>query len=143
MAKSSAVLASLGEVKSTLSGLINRHSELKKKIGEINGQIEALQNMPLSLDDYCSFIPGFIQSFGAGVFSSLKRSMANEYNHSEGNSESWGALEKENGEITGISRLLGLSGLPKTDDTNLEIIRYFCFFFPDIVSERIIETLKK
>ncbi|WP_420064107.1 hypothetical protein [Pectobacterium colocasium] len=140
MTKSSKTIDSLGEVKTTLSELLNKKKTLIDKISDINLQIGKLQAMPMSLDDYCTFIPDFINRFGSDVFSSLKRSMTRLNN--EGNSETWGNLEKENGEIVGLTRLLGFSGLAKSDDNNLEILRYLCFLFPDEITGKVIEALK-
>ncbi|POD94216.1 hypothetical protein BV924_16425 [Pectobacterium odoriferum] len=142
MAKSSKIIDSLSEVKATLSEYLNKKEKLKNKINDINLRIGELQSMPMSLDDYCTFIPDFINRFGSNVFSSLKRSMTNSYNNSEGNSEAWGNVEKENGEVVGLTRLLGFSGLAKSDDNNLEILRYLCFLFPDEIAGKVIEALK-
>ncbi|MGK3419598.1 hypothetical protein ACSLNL_27175, partial [Escherichia coli] len=42
------------------------------RIGEINSEITTLQDMPLSLNDYCSFIPEYIERFGQEEYQSFK-----------------------------------------------------------------------
>ncbi|EPW5944236.1 hypothetical protein ACWNDH_004454, partial [Yersinia enterocolitica] len=122
--------------------LNEQKEKLSRRIGDINGEITALQDMPLSLNDYCSFIPEYIERFGQEEYQLFKRALCNG-SGSEGNAERWGNLESENGDISGLFRLVGLGGNVSPADTGMAVMRKLCFFFPDVVATRLTETLKK
>ncbi|EGD4967781.1 hypothetical protein DTZ21_25920, partial [Escherichia coli] len=63
----------LNAVKNNLASLNEQKEKLSRRIGDINGEITALQDMPLSLNDYCSFIPEYIERFGQEEYQSFKR----------------------------------------------------------------------
>ena len=132
----------LSAVKNNLASLNEQKENLSRRIGEINGEITTLQDMPLSLNDYCSFIPEYIARFGQEEYQSFKRALCND-SGSEGNAERWGNLENENGDISGLFRLVGLGGNVSPADTGMAVMRKLCFFFPDVVATRLTEALKK
>ena len=136
------LIEALNAVKNNLASLNEQKEKLSRRIGEINGEITALQDMPLSLNDYCSFIPEYIERFGQEEYQSFKRNLCNG-SGSEGNAERWGNLESENGDISGLFRLVGLGGNISPADTGMAVMRKLCFFFPDVVATRLTETLKK
>ena len=136
------LIEALNAVKNNLASLNEQKEKLSRRIGDINGEITALQDMPLSLNDYCSFIPEYIERFGQEEYQSFKRALCNS-SVSEGNAERWGNLESENGDISGLFRLAGLGGNVSPADTGMAVMRKLCFFFPDVVATRLTETLKK
>ncbi|WP_249415244.1 hypothetical protein [Enterobacter hormaechei] len=99
----------LNAVKNNLASLNEQKEKFSRRISEINGEITVLQDMPLSLDDYCSFIPEYIDRFGKKEYERFKHELCvNSY--STGNKENWGNIENENGDILGLGRLTGLGG---------------------------------
>ncbi|MFR4487995.1 MAG: hypothetical protein ACLT78_16505, partial [Escherichia coli] len=136
------LIEALNAVKNNLASLNEQKEKLSRRIGEINGEITALQDMPLSLNDYCSFIPEYIERFGQEEYQSFKRALCNG-SGSEGNAERWGNLESENGDISGLFRLVGLGGNVSPADTGMAVMRKLCFFFPDVVATRLTGALKK
>ena len=136
------LIEALNAVKNNLASLNEQKEKLSRRISEINGEITTLQDMPLSLNDYCSFIPEYIERFGQEEYQSFKRNLCNG-SGSEGNAERWGNLESENGDISGLFRLAGLGGNVSPADTGMAVMRKLCFFFPDVVATRLTETLKK
>ena len=136
------LIEALNAVKNNLTSLNEQKEKLSRRIGDINGEITALQDMPLSLNDYCSFIPEYIERFGQEEYQLFKRALCNG-SGSEGNAERWGNLESENGDISGLFRLVGLGGNVSPADTGMAVMRKLCFFFPDVVATRLTEALKK
>lgn len=136
------LIEALNAVKNNLASLNEQKEKLSRRIGEINGEITVLQDMPLSLNDYCSFIPEYIERFGQEEYQSFKRALCNG-SGSEGNAERWGNLENENGDISGLFRLVGLGGNVSPADTGMAVMRKLCFFFPDVIATRLTEVLKK
>lgn len=136
------LIEALNAVKNNLASLNEQKEKLSRRISEINGEITTLQDMPLSLNDYCSFIPEYIERFGQEEYQSFKRNLCNG-SGSEGNAERWGNLESENGDISGLFRLVGLGGNISPADTGMAVMRKLCFFFPDVVANRLIEALEK
>ncbi|KAA1045287.1 hypothetical protein [Pseudocitrobacter sp. 73] len=132
----------LDAVKDNLASMNEQKEKLARRIIEIDEEINTLQNMPLSLHDYCSFIPEYIERFGQEEYQSFKRALCN-CSGNEGNAERWGNLENENGDISGLFRLVGLGGNVSPADTGMAVMRKLCFFFPDVVASRLTETLKK
>ncbi|EBA3894124.1 hypothetical protein C3509_19075 [Salmonella enterica] len=135
------LIEALNAVKNNLATLNEKKEKLSHRIGEINSEITSLQDMPLSLNDYCSFIPEYVRRFGQEEFRSLKYTLCSDSGYG-GNKECWGDMENESGDISGPRYLPGLGGLPP-GDTNLAIVRKLCFFFPDVVATRLTEALKK
>ena len=78
-------------------------------IGEINGEITTLRDMPLSLNDYCSFIPEYIGAIRAGKNISHSKLAPFNGSGSEGTPNAGVIWENENGDISGLFRLVGLS----------------------------------
>ena len=136
------LIEALNAVKNNLTSLNEQKEKLSRRIGDINGEITALQDMPLSLNDYCSFIPEYIERFGQEEYQLFKRALCNG-SGSEGNAERWGNLESENGDISGLFRLVGLGGNISPADTGMAVMRKLCFFFPDVVASRLTEALEK
>lgn len=136
------LIEALNAVKNNLTSLNEQKEKLSRRIGDINGEITALQDMPLSLNDYCSFIPEYIERFGQEEYRSFKHALCN-CSGSEGNAERWGNLESENGDISGLFRLVGLGGNISPADTGMAVMRKLCFFFPDVVASRLTEALEK
>ncbi|BDI81162.1 hypothetical protein [Enterobacter hormaechei] len=136
------LIEALNAVKNNLTSLNEQKEKLSRRIGDINGEITALQDMPLSLNDYCSFIPEYIERFGQEEYRSFKHALCNG-SGSEGNAERWGNLESENGDISGLLRLVGLGGNISPADTGMAVMRKLCFFFPDVVASRLTEALEK
>lgn len=136
------LIEALNAVKNNLTSLNEQKEKLSRRISEINGEITTLQDMPLSLNDYCSFIPEYIERFGQEEYQSFKRVLCNS-SGSEGNAERWGNLENESGDISGLFRLVGLGGNISPADTGMAVMRKLCFFFPDVVATRLTEALKK
>lgn len=98
--------------------------------------------MPLSLNDYCSFIPEYIERFGQEEYQSFKRALCNG-SGSEGNAERWSNQESKNGDISSLFRLVGLGGNVSPADTGIAVMRKLYFFFLDVVAIRLTEALKK
>lgn len=136
------LIEALNAVKNNLASLNEQKEKLSRRIGEINSEITTLQDMPLSLNDYCSFIPEYIERFGQEEYQSFKLALCNG-SGSEGNAERWGNLENENGDISGLFRLVGLSGNVPLADVGMTVMRKLRFFFPDVVATRLTEALKK
>ncbi|MFL9138264.1 hypothetical protein AB9E70_03665 [Escherichia coli] len=136
------LIEALNAVKNNLASLNEQKEKLSRRIDDINGEITVLQDMPLSLNDYCSFIPEYIERFGQEEYKSFKRALCNG-SGGEGNTERWGNLENENGDISGLFRLVGLGGNVPPADTGMAVMRKLCFFFPDVVATRLTEALKK
>jgi hypothetical protein len=120
------LIEALNAVKNNLASLNEQKEKLSRRIGDINGEITALQDMPLSLNDYCSFIPEYIERFGQEEYRSFKHALCNG-SGSEGNAERWGNLESENGDISGLFRLVGLGGNISPADTGMAVMRKLCF----------------
>ncbi|HEA3398433.1 TPA: hypothetical protein RVT44_004525 [Escherichia coli] len=136
------LIEALNAVKNNLASLNEQKEKLSRRIGDINGEITALQDMPLSLNDYCSFIPEYIERFGQGEYQSFKYVLCN-CSGNEGNAEQWGRLENDYGDISGLPRLVGLGGNLSPADTGMAVMRKLCFFFPEVVATRLTEALKK
>lgn len=125
--------------KVSLESLYQQEKNLICSIDAFNFAIRDLQDMPLSREDYCSFIPEYIERFGREEYAAFKGQICGDGVY--GRAERWGDLEKENGEIIGLFTLPGLAGLNNFSDGWQQVMRKLCFFFPELVANRLIDVI--
>ncbi|EEW4293828.1 hypothetical protein NZL45_001959 [Escherichia coli] len=123
-------------VQDSLNALLSRRTELLERIEEKNAKIKALRDMPMSLDDFCSFIPHFVKDSGNKAYPALYS-----FNR-EANQMPWSHPENEDGEINPGHFFIRNVGGAESGNTGINFFNKMCFFFPDVVSQRLIEALK-
>ncbi|EBL5123988.1 hypothetical protein NF98_20070 [Salmonella enterica subsp. enterica serovar Rubislaw] len=128
--------AAVNIVSDLTASLKGQKSALEAKIAEKNDAIKKLLDMPMSFDDFCSFIHDYVRQEGEKFYSRLC------YENRERNSVRWGEIENENGDIdTGHFYISG-SGGTLFGDTSIAAFARECFFHPENTVRRLTEKLK-
>ncbi|EBR5509500.1 hypothetical protein B8133_13550 [Salmonella enterica] len=128
--------AAVNIVTDLTASLTEQKAMLEAKIAEKNDAIKKLLDMPMSLDDFCSFIPEFVRMRGESFYSRIG------YENSKNNLMPWGRIENESGKTNlGHYFLSGQSGSFYGDAGIVAFCRE-CFFHPENTAKRLTEKLK-
>lgn len=139
---------SLPSIVSALKALSSRAKALRAKVDTINGQINALSDAPVSLDDFATYLRKWVDRRAAQYGSGLNAAaLVTESRHaSDGNeplnSKSWSELEgyaKAHGNVFSIFHR---SAVIFNQRESL-LIDAFCFFMPDVVFQKLFDQIKK
>lgn len=120
----------INELTDSTKSLMIRKKELEDKISTLNNRINELFNMPLSLDDYCSYIPSFVESCGkpdVGI--------------SGNNKTTWGDCEEKNGEVGAKIKYKRL--VENITVAFSESFYVMCFCHPELITELLTKILKE
>ncbi|EFN6740588.1 hypothetical protein EIF87_24020, partial [Escherichia coli H6] len=110
--------------------LMIRKKELEDKISTLNNRINELFNMPLNLDDYCSYIPSYVENCGKPYI-----------DISGDNKTTWGDCEKENGEIGAKIKYKRL--VENATSAFNDSFYMMCFYHPVVITELLTKILKE
>lgn len=141
----------LDVVKECLGSLLKRKAELETIISEKNTAINQLMSLAVSLNDFCEYIPHFVKEYGRNEFSRMVSEvrggtrgwhyMANIESETKGRHLSLSHFEDEFGNIDTDSLLVGMEG-KIYDNAGINVMKKLCFFFPEIISGKLIELFK-
>ncbi|ECK2140986.1 hypothetical protein FQW43_14400 [Salmonella enterica subsp. enterica serovar Enteritidis] len=116
--------------------LTEQKKKLESQIAEKNDAIQKLLNMPMNLDDFCSFISEHVRIKGDDFYDRLS------YENRESNLMPWGAVESESGEINPSHFYIkGTSGTLYSD-VNMAAFARECFFHPENTVKRLTDKFK-
>ncbi|HCM1915941.1 TPA: hypothetical protein N3A33_001848 [Salmonella enterica subsp. salamae serovar 28:r:e,n,z15] len=116
--------------------LAEQKNKLEAQIAEKNDAIQKLLNMPMNLDDFCSFISEHVRIKGEDFYDRLS------YENRESNLMPWGAVESENGKIApGHFYIKGTSGT-LYGDVNMAAFARECFFHPENTVKRLTDKFR-
>ncbi|EBX9423163.1 hypothetical protein DT160_11910 [Salmonella enterica subsp. enterica serovar Mikawasima] len=116
--------------------LTEQKKKLEAQIAEKNDAIQKLLNMPMNLDDFCSFISEHVRIKGDDFYDRLS------YENRESNLMPWGAIESESGEINPSHFYIkGTSGTLYSD-VNMAAFARECFFHPENTVKRLTDKFK-
>ncbi|EBU8698770.1 hypothetical protein AABH71_003149 [Salmonella enterica] len=130
------VQATASEINNITTSLLGKKSKLETQIAEKNDAIKNLLDMPMSIDDFCSFIPEYVRIRGESYYSRFS------YENREKKLKPWGGIESENGYIdTGYFYISGEGG-NYFSDVNIASFARECFFHPENTAKRLTDKLK-
>lgn len=139
-------------VKDCLDNLLTRKTELETIITEKNRDINRLMSLAVSLNDFCEYIPHFVKEYGKDEFrlmvTNVRQGSYGRHALSNINSEtkdrhlSLRNFEDEKGNIDASGLLTGMAG-GIYNETGTAVMKKLCFFFPDVISEKLIEVFKE
>ncbi|EDZ5416055.1 hypothetical protein GQV58_000077 [Salmonella enterica] len=116
--------------------LTEQKKKLEAQIAEKNDAIQKLLNMPMNIDDFCSFIPEYVRVRGELFYDRFS------YENRNKNLIPWGSIEKENGDIdTGNFYISGEDG-SYFYDAGIASFSRECFFHPENTAKRLTDKLK-
>ncbi|HAF2130426.1 TPA: hypothetical protein G9F27_004716 [Salmonella enterica] len=116
--------------------LTEQKKKLEAQIAEKNDAIQKLLNMPMNLDDFCSFISEHVRIKGDDFYDRLS------YENRDSNLMPWGAVESESGEINPSHFYIkGTSGTLYSD-VNMAAFARECFFHPENTVKRLTDKFK-
>ncbi|EDX0372129.1 hypothetical protein GTL21_002798 [Salmonella enterica] len=118
------------------ASLLEQKTKLEAQIAEKNDAIQKLLNMPMNLDDFCSFISEHVRIKGDDFYDRLS------YENRESNLMPWGAVESENGKITPSIFYIRGTGGTLYSDVNMAAFARECFFHPENTVKRLTDKLK-
>lgn len=128
--------AAVNIVTDLTTSLTEQKKKLEAQIAEKNDAIQKLLNMPMNLDDFCSFISEHVRIKGDDFYDRLS------YENRENNLMPWGAVESESGEINPSHFYIkGTSGTLYSD-VNMAAFARECFFHPENTVKRLTDKFK-
>ncbi|EAW9079435.1 hypothetical protein [Salmonella enterica] len=128
--------AAVGIMTDLTASLLEQKTKLEAQIAEKNDAIQKLLNMPMNLDDFCSFISEHVRIKGEDFYDRLS------YENRDSNLIPWGAVESENGKIAPSHFYIkGTSGTLYSD-VNMAAFARECFFHPENTVKRLTDKLK-
>lgn len=128
--------AAVGIMTDLTASLLEQKTKLEAQIAEKNDAIQKLLNMPMNLDDFCSFISEHVRIKGEDFYDRLS------YENHDSNLIPWGAVESENGKIAPSHFYIkGTSGTLYSD-VNMAAFARECFFHPENTVKRLTDKLK-
>ncbi|EKC4132997.1 hypothetical protein OPZ14_004746 [Salmonella enterica subsp. enterica] len=128
--------AAVNIVSDLTASLKEQKAALETKIAEKNDAIKKLLDMPMSFDDFCSFIHDYVRREGEKFYSRLS------YENRERNLVRWGEIENENGDIDTGHFYIRDSGGTLFGDASIAAFSRECFFHPENTIRRLTEKLK-
>ncbi|ECI2736702.1 hypothetical protein AID40_000065 [Salmonella enterica subsp. enterica serovar Louga] len=128
--------AAVGIMTDLTASLLEQKTKLEAQIAEKNDAIQKLLNMPMNLDDFCSFISEHVRIKGDDFYDRLS------YENRESNLMPWGAVESENGKITPSIFYIRGTGGTLYSDVNMAAFARECFFHPENTVKRLTDKLK-
>ncbi|OZI13718.1 hypothetical protein CE195_13375 [Sodalis-like symbiont of Philaenus spumarius] len=131
-------------VKESLNTLVSRKNEITAVIASKNAEIDAFYAMPVCLDDYCSLLDGAVKAMGHNALSGVCFSLSyspSMHRYRVWKNSAWKELEDEEGivqegMIPGVNREM-------EGEIQKEIFKHFCFFFPELVAQKLAVFLKE
>lgn len=131
------IQSALSTISGTLTKLKEELVETNCQINSINAQIGELEKMPISLDDWGKYFKATIEEKANEhlpfVHDELITSNPHR-NHTARNQQPWSWFEENRYDQTFNLMLFPEQGNP---------LRAMCFFFPEVVYERVMARLKK
>lgn len=128
--------AAVNIVTDLTTSLTEQKGKLEAQIAEKNNAIQKLLNMPMNLDDFCSFISEHIRIKGEDFYDRLS------YENRDSNLIPWGAVESENGKIAPSHFYIkGTSGTLYSD-VNMAAFARECFFHPENTVKRLTDKFR-
>lgn len=128
--------AAVGIMTDLTASLLEQKTKLEAQIAEKNDAIQKLLNMPMNLDDFCSFISEHVRIKGEDFYDRLS------YENRDSNLILWGDVESENGKIAPSHFYIkGTSGTLYSD-VNMAAFARECFFHPENTVKRLTDKLK-
>ncbi len=131
-------------LKSALSTITGQLSKLKEELADINHQInvtgsliQELRSMPLSLEDWGSYFKAGIQKRAESYFPGLAAGLLRHYRGDDPhNQRPWSTFERDDGSTPPIY-------LPDDIFSPMHYGEAMCFFFPEVIYERLMARLKE
>ncbi|ECG0667937.1 hypothetical protein CSL77_003517 [Salmonella enterica subsp. diarizonae] len=128
--------AAVGIMTDLTASLLEQKTKLEAQITEKNDAIQKLLNMPMNLDDFCSFIPEYVRVRGELFYNRFG------YENREKKLIPWGSVEKENGDVNpGNFYISGEDG-SYFSDAGIASFSRECFFHPENTVKRLTDKLK-
>ncbi|AXC71655.1 hypothetical protein ABGY98_001670 [Salmonella enterica] len=128
--------AAVGIMTDLTASLLEQKTKLEAQIAEKNDAIQKLLNMPMNLDDFCSFIPEYVRVRGELFYNRFG------YENREKKLIPWGSIEKENGDVKlGNFYISGEDG-SYFSDAGIASFSRECFFHPENTVKRLTDKLK-
>ncbi|EIV1841826.1 hypothetical protein L7E85_004163 [Salmonella enterica] len=116
--------------------LTEQKKKLEAQIADKNDAIQKLLNMPMNLDDFCSFISDYVRIKGDDFYDRLS------YENRESNLMPWGEVESESGKIApGPFYIRGTSGTLYSD-VGMAAFARECFFHPENTVKRLTDKFR-
>ncbi|ECY1970714.1 hypothetical protein F6725_05135 [Salmonella enterica] len=128
--------AAVGIMTDLTASLLEQKTKLEAQIAEKNDAIQKLLNMPMNIDDFCSFISEHVRIKGDDFYDRLS------YENRESNLMPWGAVESENGKITPNTFYIRGTDGTLYSDVNMAAFARECFFHPENTVKRLTDKLK-
>ncbi|EAU9424061.1 hypothetical protein EOI87_09500 [Salmonella enterica] len=130
------VQTTTSEISNITTSLLNNKRKLEAKIAGKNDAIKKLLDMPMCINDFCSFINDYVRKEGNKFYERLS------YENREHNLVPWGNIENEKGDIdTGYYYISGTGGT-LFNDTGIAAFARECFFHPENTVKRLTDKLK-
>ncbi|EBG5574816.1 hypothetical protein GWY41_14450 [Salmonella enterica subsp. enterica serovar Bredeney] len=128
--------AAVGIMTDLTASLLEQKTKLEAQIAEKNDAIQKLLNMPMNIDDFCSFISEHVRIKGDDFYDRLS------YENRDSNLMPWGAVESENGKIAPSHFYIkGTSGTLYSD-VNMAAFARECFFHPENTVKRLTDKFR-
>ena len=124
---------SIDLITNSAKSLMIKKKELEDSLNTVNNRIKELFEMPLNIDDYCSYIPYFVKACGKAtrdVVCARKEI-------------TWQHCENEKGEMLENKRLVQNAEGFSFGDLGLITFHRECFYNPESVIKQLTETLKE
>lgn len=134
--------AAINIVTESLKALVEQKHQIAAAIESKNAEIDALYNMPVSLDDYCSMLKESLREKGKNQLCSTVGKLSKK--HTDGyypdrhvwKKSSWAEMEGRNGSISGA--LVPLSGYTLGEQfIDRTMFDFMCFFFHDEMAAKL------
>lgn len=116
--------------------LAQKKEILTMELNVKNSEIKSLFDMPLNIDDFCSFIPNYVRNQANEYYSRLS------YENKDKNNHGWGAYESESGEINAGRFFISGSGGSFIGDRGIDAFMRECFFHPENTIEKLTKEFK-
>lgn len=128
--------AAVGIMTDLTASLLEQKTKLEAQIADKNDAIQKLLNMPMNLDDFCSFIPEYVRVRGELFYNRFG------YENREKKLIPWGSVEKENGDVNPVNFYISGEGGSYFSDAGIASFSRECFFHPENTVKRLTDKLK-
>lgn len=128
--------AAVGIMTDLTASLLEQKTKLEAQIAEKNDAIQKLLNMPMNIDDFCSFIPEYVRVRGEVFYNRFG------YENREKKLIPWGSVEKENGDVNPVNFYISGEGGSYFSDAGIASFSRECFFHPENTVKRLTDKLK-
>lgn len=129
------IKSALTSIADELKSLRSQLQETEQQIKIVQIQIAELKKMPVSLEDWSEYLKSAIIQTGEKYFNSINPTLLS--GNDAANKQSWDFFEKHPNLSIGI--LYHLNAFNSAQETD----EMMCCFFPDLVHEKIMDSVKK